>query len=150
MPPMGHNLPEDLVPGKRPINGSSYPMNVGSYDDNFEGNSPTESIRTPDAHFSRLGLEGEPSNYGGRYDGGYQTQDNRVGRQQEHGTDSRDESAHRNHSRPGGGGSGTKSPSGTSRICKKCGESLTGQFVRALGGTFHLECFRCEVRPGWH
>lgn len=35
------------------------------------------------------------------------------------------------------------------RICKKCGESLTGQFVRALGGTFHLDCFRCKVgRPG--
>ena len=31
------------------------------------------------------------------------------------------------------------------RICKKCGESLTGQFVRALGGTFHLECFLCRV-----
>lgn len=34
----------------------------------------------------------------------------------------------------------------TSRICKKCGESLTGQFVRALGGTFHLDCFLCRVR----
>lgn len=34
---------------------------------------------------------------------------------------------------------------GTPRLCKKCGESLTGQFVRALGGTFHLECFRCRV-----
>ena len=35
------------------------------------------------------------------------------------------------------------------RMCKKCGESLTGQFVRALGGTFHLDCFRCKVsRPG--
>ncbi len=32
-----------------------------------------------------------------------------------------------------------------SRICKKCGESLTGQFVRALGGTFHLDCFLCRV-----
>jgi hypothetical protein len=29
------------------------------------------------------------------------------------------------------------------RICKKCGEALTGQFVRALGGTFHLDCFKC-------
>ena len=33
-----------------------------------------------------------------------------------------------------------------SRTCKKCSESLTGQFVRALGGTFHLECFLCRVR----
>lgn len=39
---------------------------------------------------------------------------------------------------------GTK-PSGTQRVCKKCGEALTGQFVRALGGTFHLDCFRCRV-----
>ena len=31
------------------------------------------------------------------------------------------------------------------RICNKCGEPLTGQFVRALGGTFHLECFKCQV-----
>lgn len=34
---------------------------------------------------------------------------------------------------------------GPPRLCKKCGEYLTGQFVRALGGTFHLECFRCRV-----
>lgn len=30
------------------------------------------------------------------------------------------------------------------RTCKKCGEPLTGQFVRALGGTFHLDCFKCR------
>lgn len=34
----------------------------------------------------------------------------------------------------------------TQRVCKKCGELLTGQFVRALEGTFHLDCFRCKVR----
>lgn len=42
------------------------------------------------------------------------------------------------------GGPGGKS-SGALRLCKKCGEQLTGQFVRALGGTFHLDCFRCRV-----
>ena len=31
------------------------------------------------------------------------------------------------------------------RICQKCGIPLTGQFVRALGGTFHLDCFNCRV-----
>lgn len=51
-------------------------------------------------------------------------------------------SGERNRSRPRGGG---KSGSGQLRVCKKCGESLTGQFVRALGGTFHLDCFRCQV-----
>lgn len=35
--------------------------------------------------------------------------------------------------------------SGTLRVCKKCGQPLTGQFVRALDGTFHLDCFRCAV-----
>ena len=39
---------------------------------------------------------------------------------------------------------GAKSHNGP-RICQKCGEALTGQFVRALGGTFHLDCFRCRV-----
>jgi RhoGAP domain/LIM domain len=39
--------------------------------------------------------------------------------------------------------SGGKSSTGNVRICKKCGEALTGQFVRALGGTYHLDCFKC-------
>lgn len=36
-------------------------------------------------------------------------------------------------------------PKRTGKICGKCGEGLTGQFVRALGGTYHLECFTCYV-----
>lgn len=40
---------------------------------------------------------------------------------------------------------GNRKGSGQMRICKKCGEPLTGQFVRALGGTFHLDCFKCKV-----
>ncbi len=47
----------------------------------------------------------------------------------------------RNLSRPRNG----RTASGQLRICKKCGEPLTGQFVRALDGTFHLDCFRCRV-----
>ena len=35
--------------------------------------------------------------------------------------------------------------SGTLRICTKCGEPLLGQFVRALDGMFHLQCFKCRV-----
>lgn len=50
-------------------------------------------------------------------------------------------SGERNRSRTRNGRTG----SGQIRICKKCGEPLTGQFVRALGGTYHLECFRCRV-----
>lgn len=43
------------------------------------------------------------------------------------------------------GSAGRKNSSGTLRLCRKCDEALTGQFVRALGGTFHLECFKCQV-----
>ena len=46
------------------------------------------------------------------------------------------------------GASGGKSH--TSRLCQKCGEPLTGQFVRAIGGTFHLECFKCRVGSTCH
>lgn len=41
-------------------------------------------------------------------------------------------------------------PRGRSKICGKCGEGLTGQFVRALGDTYHLECFTCHVRNSWY
>lgn len=50
----------------------------------------------------------------------------------------------RSHSR-NNGGAGTKTSNGNRRVCKECGESLMGQFVRALGGTYHLDCFRCRV-----
>ncbi len=40
---------------------------------------------------------------------------------------------------------GSKRTSKTTRICGKCGQGLTGQFVRALEDTFHLECFTCHV-----
>ena len=35
-------------------------------------------------------------------------------------------------------------PSGQ-RTCGKCQQHLAGQFVRALGDTYHLECFTCHV-----
>jgi len=50
-------------------------------------------------------------------------------------------SGERNRSKP----RGSRSASGQVRTCKKCGEPLTGQFVRALDGTFHLDCFKCRV-----
>lgn len=49
-------------------------------------------------------------------------------------------SGERNRSRTRNG----RTSSGQVRICKKCNEPLTGQFVRALGGTYHLDCFRCR------
>lgn len=35
----------------------------------------------------------------------------------------------------------------SSQTCAKCDLPMTGQFVRALGAAFHLDCFRCQVRP---
>lgn len=49
-------------------------------------------------------------------------------------------SVERNRSR----GRGGRSASGQTRTCQACGEPLTGQFVRALEGTFHLDCFKCQ------
>lgn len=31
------------------------------------------------------------------------------------------------------------------QLCDACGKPMTGQFVRALGVVFHLDCFRCRV-----
>nr|POF26120.1 rho-type gtpase-activating protein 1 [Quercus suber] len=39
---------------------------------------------------------------------------------------------------------GNRRPSGQQRVCGKCHLPLTGQFVRALGDTYHLECFTCH------
>lgn len=33
------------------------------------------------------------------------------------------------------------------QVCAKCDLPMTGQFVRALGSVFHLDCFRCQVSP---
>ena len=46
----------------------------------------------------------------------------------------------RERTRPNG-----RRPSGQQRMCGKCARHLTGQFVRALGDTYHLECFTCHV-----
>ncbi|KND02774.1 uncharacterized protein SPPG_01855 [Spizellomyces punctatus DAOM BR117] len=31
-----------------------------------------------------------------------------------------------------------------SSTCSRCGQPIDGQFVRAIGGHFHLDCFRCQ------
>ncbi|KAJ3056754.1 hypothetical protein HK097_004615 [Rhizophlyctis rosea] len=36
--------------------------------------------------------------------------------------------------------SGVRDP----KICAECNERIEGQFVRALGGHYHLDCFRCK------
>ncbi|CAK7567907.1 MAG: Rho-type GTPase activating protein Rga1 [Sporothrix epigloea] len=66
-----------------------------------------------------------------------QSQD--AGRGRNHDTEPR-RSAERKDSQP----RSSRTASGHVRSCDKCGEQLTGQFVRALDGAFHLDCFRCK------
>ena len=47
---------------------------------------------------------------------------------------------------PGEQNQAAPKPKRSGKICGKCGEGLTGQLVRALGDTYHLECFTCHVR----
>jgi len=61
-----------------------------------------------------------------------QSSDSRVGRKRSQEKDGKGRSRSRTNSNKG------------HRTCKKCGDALTGQFVRALGGTFHLDCFKCR------
>lgn len=35
--------------------------------------------------------------------------------------------------------------SASPQVCSTCGLPMTGQFVRALGTVYHLDCFRCKV-----
>lgn len=82
----------------------------------------------------------QPNNSGMNADDMVAPADMRVGRHREVGTNG---GAGRSRSRTNGS-TQPKSPS-RSRICVKCNLPLTGQFVRALGGTFHLECFKCKA-----
>lgn len=61
-----------------------------------------------------------------------QSSDSRIGRKRSQEKDGKGRSRSRTNSNKG------------HRTCRKCGEALTGQFVRALGGTFHLDCFKCR------
>ncbi|KAL0938923.1 rho GTPase activator [Colletotrichum truncatum] len=87
--------------------------------------------------------------------GGRRTPDNSNYRSQQHshsrspgprtpGREGRDGESRQSDERSRSKGRGGRSASGQQRICKKCGEPLTGQFVRALDGTFHLDCFKCR------
>jgi hypothetical protein len=67
-------------------------------------------------------------------------EDRIMPRETQQANEQKDSASVRDRSRTGA----SRKPS-SSRICGKCGESLTGQFVRALGDTFHLDCFTCAV-----
>jgi hypothetical protein len=131
-PAGGRDVPADLLPGSR--NPGVQPTGPGAFGDAQQRHSPIDiadsSSRPP---WANPGTPGSDSYH----------HDDRVGRPVD---DARNRPAHRERSRPKNGAPGGKSPgSSTTRICKKCGEPLLGQFVRALGATFHLECYQCQV-----
>lgn len=129
------------MPGNGAVRPSVRTSGYGSSSQNNTPTSPADRNVPFDSPSSRIGGRNDSVNSG--VDGA-PTTDGRSGR----GLDtnipgSRDLSSPRDRSRPNG--RSNKPPGSTHRSCKKCGEPLTGQFVRALGGTYHLECFKCEV-----
>ncbi|KAJ9245833.1 hypothetical protein DTO271D3_6079 [Paecilomyces variotii] len=169
MPPGGSALPDSLVPGKGAgaDQGSRPSLSTSGYGGNNQNQSPTSPL---DGGLPFGGLDPQYSRHAGvtsyannaaagqppAGESGLPGTDGRTGRREEPGnagsrdvSSAREQSAHRDRSGQRerartNGRSHTKSPSSSPRICKKCGETLTGQFVRALGGTFHLECFKCS------
>ncbi|KAJ5592018.1 uncharacterized protein N7459_002387 [Penicillium hispanicum] len=128
MPP--GELPASLVAGK-----PTPTVNTSGYGGGYQKNTPT----SPED--SLIPFDSPTTRTGGNSPLGQE--DVRSGRGLEPEQPGfRDHSNARDRSRASGRPH-NKSP-GSSRLCQKCGEPLTGQFVRALGGTYHLECFRCE------
>lgn len=129
-------LPDILMPGN---GGSASPRPWGNgAGSNSQTNSPISPIEGY-SPFERAPPGGTPlANAAPAPPAPTYQPDSRVGRnppepEGQEFDEQRDISAPRERSRP------------NRRICKKCGEPLTGQFVRALNGTFHLECFKCHV-----
>ncbi|KAJ5223082.1 uncharacterized protein N7469_009322 [Penicillium citrinum] len=139
MPP--GELPASLVAGKPhpTLNTSGY---GGSYHSKNTPTSPEDSLIPFDSPTTRT-AGNSPLNHSPLNNSPLGQDDVRSGRGLEPEQPGyRDRSAARDRSRPNGRPH-NKSPA-SSRLCQKCNEPLTGQFVRALGGTFHLECFKCD------
>ena len=156
MPPGDVPLPDSLVPG----NGAVRPtLNTSGYGGGSKTQTPTSPADSNVPFDSPRTLSGARNGSVNSPVDGPPNADTRMSRKFER-TNSAprdpstprdpagywERSAPRERSRPNGRPH-TKSPASTSRICKKCGDPLTGQFVRALSATFHLECFKCEVIP---
>lgn len=153
MPPGDVPLPDSLVPG----NGAVRPtLNTSGYGGGNQMHTPTSPADSNVPFDSPRAITGGWSTSGNSPVDGAQNPDGRMGRRYESNNSSPrdpstprdaagywDRSTPRDRTRPNGR-QPTKSPGGASRICKKCGEPLTGQFVRALLSTYHLECFKCE------
>ena len=48
------------------------------------------------------------------------------------------------------GSSSSASTATSMQPCSACGLPMSGQFVRALGSVYHLDCFRCRVCVTYH
>lgn len=139
-PPAGHQIPAELIPGGG-RNGAPQANNIntGTYGDVYQSHSPTDMTNTnSNAPWASSSAPGPDHS---------QQPEDRAGRAHDVSQGPRDKSTPRDPSRSNGQVN-TKAPTNTSRVCRKCGEPLLGQFVRALGGTFHLECFQCNVSTG--
>lgn len=135
------------APGAPSMDEEEWDNGAGQRSNRYSSNmntTATSNQQHPPANGGRPHGFQNGDGHGGEYDGdNAMSSDARPGRSMENGQDqvnSLRESRARNNA-----SAGAKSSSGTLRICKKCGEPLTGQFVRALGGTFHLDCFKCAV-----
>ncbi|KAL4757339.1 GTPase-activating protein LRG1 [Aspergillus foveolatus] len=155
MPPGDVSLPDSLVPGNgavRPsLNTSGY---GGSNGGSFQTQTPTSPADSTVPFDSPRTRPWNASSTGP--DSGQSPVDSRPIRRLDSNpveardpTTPQDRTNHWENSGPlerprPNGRSHAKSPGSSSRICKKCNEPLTGQFVRALMATYHLECFKCE------
>ncbi|RMJ23167.1 GTPase-activating protein [Aspergillus sp. HF37] len=152
MSPTDFNLPESLMPG----NGSVRPtLRTSTYGGGSQSQTPTSPADRSvpfDSPHSRTSGRNESANTG--MDGSPSVDTHNIRRLETNLPTSRDQSTPRDgpdywdrptpRDRPRQNGRSNKSPGSSHRVCKKCSEPLTGQFVRALGATFHLECFMCE------
>lgn len=162
MAPGDLSLPESLMPGNGAVRPTVRTSGYGGSPQSQTPTSPADRNVPFDSPHSRSSARNGPVNNGMD---GIQNPDGRSSRMLDTNppsatdpsspldrSDYWERSTPRDRSRPTGR-SNTKSP-GSQRLCKKCDEPLTGQFVRALNATYHLECFKCEVitsasLPSW-
>lgn len=153
MSPTDFNLPESLMPGNGAVRPTLRTSTYGGGSQTQTPTSPADRSVPFDSPHSKTGGRSESANTG--MDGSPGVDPHNIRRLETNLPTSRDQSTPRDRpdywdrptprDRPRQNGRPNKSPGSSHRVCKKCNEPLTGQFVRALGATFHLECFMCEV-----
>ncbi|GAA5941120.1 hypothetical protein JCM1841_003063 [Sporobolomyces salmonicolor] len=126
----------------------TFPSSTASSTSSLRSAGPNQTTQQPHPHPSssshqppsRPGSSSSHSHYGT----GSQNHSSSVEGHGREGESDRDRDRRRGHS---GGSSegGAKSGKGVGPTnCAKCDLPMTGQFVRALGTVYHLDCFRCQ------